>query len=303
MNSHAGQPLRFGRRAFLKGGALLLTTGCATGQALATQASPKPKVRFGLITDLHYADKPTVGTRHYRETPAKLAEAAEQFRKDRPDFLVELGDLIDSSGSVEADLDDLGRISRDVSGVSEARHYVLGNHCVDLLTKPEFLGCVGQERSFYSFDSGGHHFIVLDACFRADGEPYGRKNSTWTDANLPRQEIEWLRADLAGATGSTVVFVHQRLDVGKPYGVGNAAEIRALLEGSGKVRAVFQGHSHKNDYHEIAGIHYVTLVAMVEGSGLENSGSATVDLDADGSIRVQGFRKQRTYAWGGRSKR
>jgi alkaline phosphatase len=264
---------------------------------MAGQAGARPKVRFGLITDLHYADKPPAGTRYYRETPTKLAEAAGRFRQDRPDFLVELGDLIDSSGSVEADLDCLKRISGDVSGVSEARHYVLGNHCVDVLTKDEFLGCVGQERSFYSFDSGGRHFVVLDACFRSDGEPYGRKNSKWTDANIPSHEVEWLRADLAGASTPVVVLAHQRLDVGRPYGVGNAPEIRGLLEGSGKVRAVFQGHSHKNDHREIAGVHYVTLVAMIEGSGAESNGYATVDLDEDGSIRVHGFRKQQTYSW------
>ena len=31
---------------------------------------PERAIRFGLVTDLHYADKPPAGTRHYRETPA-----------------------------------------------------------------------------------------------------------------------------------------------------------------------------------------------------------------------------------------
>ena len=145
--------------------------------------------------------------------------------------------------------------------------------------------------------SGGHHFVVLDACFRGDGEPYGRKNSHWTDANIPAHEVEWLRADLAGTSRPTIIFAHQRLDVGSPYGVKNAPEVRGVLEGAGKVRTVFQGHSHKNDYHEISGIHYVTLVAMVEGSGAENNGYATVDLDHSGSIRVHGFRQQKDYEW------
>ena len=138
---------------------------------------------------------------------------------------------------------------------------------------------------------------MLDSCFRSDGQPYGRKNSEWTDANIPAHEVEWLRADLAGTSRPTIVFAHQRLDVGSPYGVKNAPEVRGLLESSGKVRAVFQGHSHKNDYHEIAGIHYVTLVAMVEGSGAENSGYASVDLGGDETIRVHGFRRQADYSW------
>ena len=90
------------------------------------------------------------------------------------------------------------------------RHHVLGNHCVDTLTKEEFLDRVGQERSFYSFDVGGYHFVVLDACFRSDGQPYGRKNFEWTDANIPAHEVEWLEADLASTSRPTIVFAHQR---------------------------------------------------------------------------------------------
>ena len=63
------------------------------------------------------------------------------------------------------------------------------------------------------------------------------------------------------------MFAHQRLDVGNRYGVRNANEVRGVFEESGNVLAVLQGHSHKNDHNEIAGIHYCTMVAMVEGSG------------------------------------
>ncbi|MCF7963695.1 MAG: hypothetical protein K9M08_23390, partial [Pirellula sp.] len=48
--------------------------------------------------------------------------------------------------------------------------------------------------SVHSFDRGDFHFVVLDACFRNDGEPYGRKNSKWNDANIPAAELEWLQA-------------------------------------------------------------------------------------------------------------
>ena len=292
---------RLGRRALLKGGTLLLAAGCVPDPtALAAMAQPpgtRARVRFGLVTDLHYADKPPVGSRHYRETPAKLAEAARRFRRDRPDFLVELGDLIDAADSVEVELGYLDRIDRQFSAISGHRHYVLGNHCVHTLTKEEFLGRVGRERSFYSFDADDFHFVVLDSCFRSDGVPYGRKNFEWTDANIPAHEVEWLRADLAGTPKRTVVLAHQRLDVGGPHGVKNAPEVRRILEGSGKVLAVFQGHSHENDHHDLMGIHYCTLVAMVEGSGAESSGSATVDLDEDGTVRVHGFRRQADYTW------
>jgi 3',5'-cyclic AMP phosphodiesterase CpdA len=290
-----------GRRAFLQNGSLVLA---ALGVNLiprdslrADEESNKGGVVFGLITDLHHADKPSAGGRYYRETLGKLAEAARQFEKARPAFVVELGDLIDAADSVEAELGYLRRIDRDFSAIAPRRHYVLGNHCVSTLTKEEFLGGVGQGRSYYSFDEGGVHFVVLDACFRGDGAPYGRKNFEWTDANIPAAEVEWLRGDLRATDRPVIVFAHQRLDVANHYGVRNAAEVRRVLEESGRVRAVLQGHSHRNDYREIAGIHYVTLVAMVEGTGAENSGYSVMEVRPEGTIRLRGFRKQADYEW------
>jgi alkaline phosphatase len=287
---------RLGRRAFLKNGSLVLTAATLSPRTRFADDGAST-LRVGLVTDLHYADKPPAGSRHYRETPDKLAEAAEHFGKHEPSFMVELGDFIDAADSVDAELGYLKRINRDFAAICTHRHYVLGNHCVYTLTKQEFLGGVEQKRSYYSFDSGGFHFVVLDSCFRSDGEPYGRKNFEWTDPNIPAAEIEWLQADLKSTTKKTVVFAHQRLDVSNHYGVKNCADVRKVLEDSGKVLAVFQGHSHKNDHKDIGGIHYCTLVAMVEGTGAENNGYSVMSLARDGTISVKGFRQQADYMW------
>ena len=135
-------------------------------------------------------------------------------------------------------------------------------------------------------------FLILDACFRSDGTPYSRKNFDWKDSNLPASQLSWLETELSKARGPVIVLAHQRLDLDKAHAVQNAPAVRSLLEKSGKVLAVFQGHSHKNDYQQIAGIHYTTLVAMVEGSGAENNGYTMLDVLADSSLRLQGFRKQ-----------
>jgi len=57
---------------------------------------------------------------------------------------------------------------------------------------------------------------------------------------------------------------------------------------------------HKNDYKEISDIHYCTLVGMIEGSGAENNGYSTMEVRADGTITLTGFRKQKGYEWMGR---
>lgn len=276
----------------------LLCMSGLLGTALADDPGQKPILQIGLLTDLHYADKPSRGTRIYRETAAKLEEAVQLFNQNTPHFVVCLGDLIDKADSVETEIEWLRRIESIFAKTKSPRHYVLGNHCVSTLTKEEFRAhTAASKTSYYSFDSGPLHFVVLDACFTADGSPYGRDNFDWKDANLPKAQLDWLRADLAANAKTTIVFTHQRLDEAGPHSVRNAAAVREILENSSRVSAVFQGHSHRNDHQLIAGIHYCTLVAMIEGSGAENNGYALLEVMADCSLRIRGFRRQVDRDW------
>lgn len=281
----------FSRRAFLHHHALVLA-GFGASKIIAAEPDAKPLLRAGLMTDLHYADKEPTKTRFYREALAKLDEAVEVMNREKPALVIELGDFIDQADSVEREIEWLKTMESHFAQLSMPRHYVLGNHCVGTLTKQEFAAHTKGPGGHAAFEENGVTFLILDACFREDGTPYERKNFNWQDANLPKVELAWLEASLAKAGGPVVVFAHQRLDMDKAHAVRNAAEVRALLEKSGKVLAVFQGHSHKNDYQQIAGIHYTTLVAMVEGSGMENNGYSMLDIMADGSLRLNGFRRQ-----------
>jgi len=291
--------IRLGRRAVLKQGSLILGTLGASwlGASVGSGAAAEGTLQFGLVTDLHYADKPAGGSRHYRDTPAKLAAAAERFQGTELAFVTELGDFIDAADSVAAELGFLKRIESQFAAIHPTRHYVLGNHCVHTLTKEEFLDGVQQPRSYYSFDAGGLHFVVLDCCFRSDGTPYGRKNFKWTDPNVSAEELAWLKADLAAHSQPTIVFTHQRLDVDNHYAAKNAAAVRQVFREAGNVRCVFQGHSHQNAYRERDGIHFCTLVAMVEGPGPKNNGFSIVRCAADGTITLEGFVQQADYRW------
>jgi len=277
------------RRAFLQNSTLCLA-GFSGLQAADSKA--KANIQVGLMTDLHYADKEPTKTRFYREALAKLDEAVEVMNRENPALVIELGDFIDQADSVEKEIEWLKTMESHFAKLSMPRHYVLGNHCVGTLTKTEFAQHTKTAGGHAAFESGGVCFLILDACFREDGTPYERKNFNWQDANLPKTELAWLESELSKASGPVIVLAHQRLDLDKAHAVRNAAEVRALLEKSGKVLAVFQGHSHKNDYQQIAGIHYTTLVAMVEGSGAENNGYTMLDVMPDTSLRLNGFRKQ-----------
>jgi alkaline phosphatase len=85
--------------------------------------------------------------------------------------------------------------------------------------------------------------------------------------------------------------------------VAGAEHVREILERSGKVLAVFQGHSHQNDYRHVGGLHYCTMRAVVEGSGMESSGYSVVSVFADGRLAVKGFRAQSGYNIGRETER
>lgn len=296
---HLIQSHELSRRQFIRHSAIGIGIGWAkwNRDARAGTAEPNNKpMLFGVVTDVHYADADSRGSRHYRDSIAKLEQAIEQFNALNVAFVVELGDFIDAGGSKEDELRYLQTIDKVYQGFRGDRHYVLGNHCLNAFTKAKFLEACGakSKRSYYSFDCGGYHFVVLDANFKQDGTPYADGNFSWLDTSIPKAEQQWLKADLAAAGDKRVIaFIHQNLhDENNPHGVKNAPAVRRILEDAGNVLAVFQGHDHSGGYAKIGGIHYCTLKAMVERRTVENNSFAVVALDTAGHMKLEGFGRQ-----------
>jgi len=282
------------RRDFLRASAV--TAAALLGaNARSEDAARRVAARFGLVTDSHFADIDTRGSRHYRESLEKMTECIELMNEERVDFLVELGDF--TNGAEEGDASHLEAIEAIFGTFEGPRYHVLGNHDLDSLSKAEVQVRVentgiARDRTHYSFDNGGVHVVVLDANFNPDGTPYDTGNFQWDDANIPQSQLDWLEADLAANALPTVVCIHQLLDEddGAVF-VRNAAEVRAVLDRHPEVLAVFQGHHHAGSYQQVGGIHYYTLKAMVEGGGLDNSSYAIVEVFDDGSLAITGYRR------------
>lgn len=255
-------------------------------------------MRFGIAADCHYADVDTVGTRFYRESLDKLTECVKTMNAKKVDFLIELGDFKDQNTPPveQKTLEYLRKIEEVFRKFNSPTYHILGNHDMDSISKRQFLTSVrntgiDSDRSYYSFDFKGLHFIVLDTNYKADGTDYDHDNFDWTDANIPQHELDWLRQDLAKTHNPTIIFVHQLLDGTGTVFVKNAADVRQIIEKSGKVLAVFQGHHHEGSYHNMNGIHYYTLKGMIEGHGKESNSYAIVEVHPDLNITVTGYRK------------
>lgn len=261
-------------------------------------------VRFGMVTDPHYADRPPHNNRYYRDSLMKVSECVETMNEERVDFLIELGDLKDQgiSPNESETLGFLSTIEGAFKRFNGPVYHVLGNHDHDSISKEQFLGAVSNHgfssaRGYYAFDCKGFHFVVLDANYTADGKPYDHGNFDWRDAYIPDDQLIWLDKDLRKNRSSpTVVFVHHQLDsvafelTHRIHCPGNADAVRATLERYGNVVAVFQGHYHNGSLNKVNDIYYYTLKAVVEGSGLENNNYAIVEIGSDQIIRIKGFR-------------
>lgn len=240
----------------------------------------EPAVRFGVVTDVHYADKAKSGSRYYRESMWKMQEAIQRFNVSGLDFIVELGDFVDSAPDLQGEIHHLHAIDAEFAKFNGERHYVIGNHCVSTFTKPQFIENCGAREPYYSFDVGEFHFVVLDACFRYDEVAYASGNFTWTECEIPSFERDWLREDLAATNHPTVCFIHQRIDTPPDHGIKSYRLLREMLEEPQKVMAVFQGHSHTNYMRDsrrrqtngFREIYYLTLQAMVNGTGEAHCG-------------------------------
>jgi len=333
--SHSAGLANVTRRTFLQGGALTMAglAGCGRQEAtgvrpeLATvdRADDGPILRVGLVADAHYADRPARKERHYRASVVKLREAVTHFNRIGVDLTIELGDFIDAADALAEEIGYLHAIEAEFAALAAPRYYVLGNHCLDSLSKYEFVSHCGAQayrallpacavRSvrgaalgptipcdesidgfYYSFDHKGYHFVVLDACYRPDGTPYCRGDFHWSKCFIPESQLTWLQEDLQRTAHPTIVHVHQRLDTEEDHSAVNARDVRTVLEAAGKVRVVLQGHDHRGDFTTINGIAYVTLLALVSGPAEEGGAYGVLEVSGDGAMRLEGFRGQASY--------
>jgi hypothetical protein len=283
---------------------LLLIFVLFSGILTCSSQESKPIVTFGIVTDVHYADMPDKDAKSYNQSLDKLEDCVHNMNVHAVDFLIELGDFkdIDASNSEEKSMIYLYRAEKVFSKFIGPKYHVLGNHDVDCISKTQFLSVatntgIPPVRTYYSYNFKGIHFVVLDANYDSAGIDFEKGKFSWNDPNIPDHELKWLKKDLHKTKYPTVVFIHQPLDGSGEYFVNNSDVVRRILEKSGKVTAVFQGHYHAGNYRLLNGIHYYTLKALVEGSGMDNSSFAIVSVYPD-IIKVKGFKRAESLQFG-----
>ncbi|MEH0153472.1 metallophosphoesterase [Limibacter armeniacum] len=292
------------RRRFLLSSSVLTGAIFLAPKSLFSQ-SKQPSIRFGVLTDSHYANRPESGTRFYRQSIEKLEACVEVLNKEKVDFAIHLGDLKDQDEQKQ-EVDTLRYLS-EIEGAfakfNGPRYHCIGNHDVDSISKKQFLEGVEntgipKDQGHYSFDLNGFHFIVLDPNYHPDGSHHNHGDFKWSEAIIPEGQWKWFEQDLEKTTLPTVVFCHFTLynftRDNDPFYVTDFERAQKLMEKSGKVLAVLQGHVHQEDFQTINGIHYITQLGMVDHDGLDNNSFAIVEIDQNGLV-INGYKRSTSH--------
>ncbi|WP_321493618.1 metallophosphoesterase [uncultured Desulfobacter sp.] len=297
------------------------------GRAAGHAPDHVPMVKAGIITDLHHTTKADTPTRKYSASMAKMDAFMDAMKHEKPAFVVEMGDFVDTLAAGTDPAENLKEIEKRFTSYVPAYH-VLGNHEFDNLTREFVLKAltntgIPQGQTWYSWDNNGVHFVVLDADY-TPSEPHRAYDMntpsdtfwTWKDTFVPPQELSWLEKDLSATALPTVIFTHQVLDRvdDQDHTIKNASAVRKILEDSGKVLAVISGHDHAGGYANIKDIHYIVMNGNVGTSDsrlwldtsqkegfdtrLDNQ-FAVLEIFSNGSkefrIRLSGFGRQASY--------
>lgn len=224
---------------------------------------------LALVTDLHFGPLAHFDGKLRKlshEAPRLLTSIVEHLRERvRPDLLINLGDDIEDEGRA-VDLARYEQCQSILRGVGCPVLNVVGNHDSVHLGLADLNRIWGREGNlYYSLDAGGFHLVVLQTTETKD-----------VDVRIDAPQLAWLEADLAATSLPSVIFMHhpasdQDLDDSRWFSraphialVRERRELRAILERSGKVRLVFNGHVHRNHFDVLGGISYVTLQSMIE---------------------------------------
>lgn len=265
-------------------------------------------VRIAFVSDVHFGP----AARHegkLRKLSQYAAPLLEEFVErmnsvERPDFIVNLGDVVEDE-TPEVDRKNYATFVDILSRADAEVLHVAGNHELENLSDAQIAELWGTEPPlYYCRELSGLRVVALRTETRRA-----------RDIRLPAEQIDWLRETLEQGTLPTIILIHHPLSEMRLEGnrwfekaphlarVAERKAVRQVIEESGKVVGVFNGHVHWNHVDVIRGVPYVTVQSMTENidedaPGRPSRAFAVVDIDPGGMlVRLEGEHRAR-YQFG-----
>ncbi len=221
-------------------------------------------MKIGLFADAHYSSQElTCGKRRNNLSLGKLREAYAYFAAQQCGLVISLGDLIDKNGSHALDVRHLEEVSKVIAASGIETVCIMGNHDAFTFSREEYYGILGGCKPA-DRTADGLRLMFPDTCYFRNGERYTPAGGDWTDCFLPTQDA-FLSA-LSGSETPAAVFLHHNIDPAVPenHRLSNADALFSGINGSKRVKTVFQGHYHPGMRTRCGDVLYVTLPAVCE---------------------------------------
>lgn len=249
---------------------------------------------FAVISDIHLGPEGYSDRGDLRKLAKHSKELVNDFvntmnNKVHPSFVVQLGDVIEDD-TPASDKKNYRDILELLSKLGCPLYNVVGNHDIKNLSEREIMELTGQDTLYYAFNGHGYHFITLFS-----------KRDEGGNITVSEPQVQWLAQDLIKTDLGVIVFIHHSLadqDLTGNYWfeglpqhclITNRQIIRKILENSGQVKAVINGHLHWNRMHIHNKIPYFNFQSLVENfrdNNIPSASYAIVELD-DKQIKVK----------------
>ena len=246
-------------------------------------------MKFLVFTDLHYSDKPAGDNNRYHYMSLDKVKTAIEHYYDGCEFAVCLGDVVDSFEGYKPQTQLLAEMRQMLDGFDIPFYTTFGNHDT-ALDKNEFIRLIGMPGRYYSFESSGYLFLMLDSCMNSKDVPYPEKEIKWTQCFVDDEQLAWMKEKIAESELPVVVMTHTLLSPGETddedHTIINADEITDILfEYEEKIAAVFCGHYHFGLHSKLGSIPYVAFKALCMGETLT---CAVVEIE-DNLVNITGY--------------
>lgn len=254
----------------MKNKLFLLTLASFIYLGVLAETNAAKKIRFAFMTDIH------LNVQNGNDRYNGLLQALEHVKKQRVDFIILGGDVIDVSGmghSLNRDVSDsLYTIYKETFDKTNIKYYpTIGNH--DRFYDQENGFVEGDElfntyfgNSYYTFDYKNVQFFVLNSVQKTDKG----------DLFIGEKQMEWLRNELSKIPKTKPIVVSTHVPVYSLYYpivegryafidiIGNYQELLKTFEGY-NLKLVLQGHQHIHEEIFTKDVYYVTGGAVCAG--------------------------------------
>ncbi len=242
-------------------------------------------MKFLVVTDLHYSDKPAGDNNRYHALSLSKVKNAIESYSDGCEAVVCLGDVVDSFDGYKPQTQGLVEMREMLNGFDIPFYTTFGNHDT-ALDKHEFMRLIGMQGRYYSFETADYLCLMLDSCMNLKSEPYPEKEIIWTDCYVDDEQLAWMEEKIAKSAKPVVVMTHALLAGDEDHTIKNADEITDILyRYEEKIAAVFCGHYHDGLHSKIGSIPYVAFKALCMGETLT---CAVVEIK-DSLVKITGY--------------